>query len=98
RHYVYDARMRLCKRVEPETGASFFSYDAAGNVRWTAEGQSLTYTTSCGNTVVPTSERVLRSYDARNRLVLVDYPDATPDVATTYTADGKVASISRSPT
>lgn len=40
----------------------------------------------------------LRSYDARNRLVLVDYPDATPDVATTYTADGKVATISRAPT
>ncbi|WP_290591503.1 RHS repeat protein, partial [Arenimonas sp. SCN 70-307] len=98
RHYVYDDRMRLCKRVEPETGAALFEYDAGGNVAWTAEGQALTSTSACSNASVPSSERVTRSYDARNRLVLVDYPDATPDVATTYTADGKVATLSRAPT
>ena len=47
--------------------------------------------------VVP-GERVLRSYDNRNRLVLVDYPDSTPDVSTTYTASGMVQTIARSPT
>lgn len=97
RSYVYDPQMRLCKRVEPETGAALFDYDSAGNVAWTAEGQTLTSLT-CDRVAVVPGERVLRSYDNRNRLVLVDYPDSTPDVSTTYTASGMVQTIARSPT
>ncbi|GAB2665385.1 RHS repeat domain-containing protein [Arenimonas aestuarii] len=97
RSYVYDIHQRLCKRIEPETGATLVEYDGAQNIAWTAEGSALT-TSACNRGSVPTSERILRSYDSRNRLTLVDYPDSTPDVATTYTADGKVATISRAPT
>lgn len=93
RHYVYDARMRLCKRVEPETGAALFDYDAAGNVAWTAEGQALA-SLNCDRASVPTSERVVHSYDARNRISLVDYPDSTSDVSTTYFPDGLVQKVS----
>jgi hypothetical protein len=32
RTYVYDANERLCKTIEPETGATVQSYDAASNV------------------------------------------------------------------
>jgi RHS repeat-associated protein len=93
RDYVYDAYQRLCKRIEPETGATIVDYDQAGNVAWTAEGSSLT-SLACDRASVPASERVARTYDARNRLTLVNYPDATSDTTTTYFADGAIQSVS----
>lgn len=97
RNYVYDPRMRLCKRIEPETGALVVEYDGAGNVIWAAEGQLLAGL-ACDRSSVAASERTVRTYDSRNRLTLVDYPDSTPDVSTTYTANGLVESVSRAPT
>ncbi len=38
RWYVYDQHQRLCKFLEPETGANVLAYDAAGNVAWRASG------------------------------------------------------------
>lgn len=40
RSFVYDSSQRLCKRIEPETGVSVFSYDSAGNLDWSAHGLS----------------------------------------------------------
>ena len=93
RHYVYDLNQRLCKRVEPETGATLVEYDNAQNIAWTAEGSTLTDLT-CDRSLVPTSERVSRTYDTRNRLELVNYPDTTADISTTYYADGAVHTTS----
>ncbi|KAA2284724.1 RHS repeat domain-containing protein [Arenimonas fontis] len=92
RQYVYDAQQRLCKRIEPETGATLFAYDAAGNLAWSAEGTNLT-TLSCNRGSVAAADKVLHSYDARNRLILVDYPDSTPDVSTSYHPDGAVHKV-----
>ncbi|KAA2285531.1 RHS repeat domain-containing protein [Arenimonas fontis] len=92
RQYVYDAQQRLCKRIEPETGATLFAYDAAGNLAWSAEGTGLS-TLSCDRGSVAAADKVLRRYDARNRLILVDYPDDTPDVSTTYHPDGAVHQV-----
>jgi YD repeat-containing protein len=47
RSYVYDANQQLCKRIEPETDATAFGYDAAGNLAWSASGLDLPSTTSC---------------------------------------------------
>ena len=46
RSYVYDSNsnQRLCKRVEPESGATLMDYDGANNVVWSAEGTALTVT------------------------------------------------------
>jgi YD repeat-containing protein len=41
RSYVYDAYERLCKTIEPETGATIQDYDLANNVGWRATGLSL---------------------------------------------------------
>jgi RHS repeat-associated protein len=92
RQYVYDAQQRLCKQIEPETGAALFAYDAAGNLAWSAEGTNLT-TLSCNRGSVAAADKVLHSYDARNRLILVDYPDSTPDVSTSYHPDGAVHKV-----
>lgn len=96
RHYVYDAHQRLCKRVEPETGATLVDYDAAGNLAWSAEGSSLTSLT-CDRASVPAGHKVLRSYDARNRLTLVDHPGTTADIATAYYPDGALQAITSGP-
>ena len=47
RRYGYDAHQRLCKTIEPETGATIQAYNAAGNLAWRASGQSSTSTAAC---------------------------------------------------
>ena len=92
RTYIYDANQRLCKRIEPESGVTLIDYNAAGNVAWTADGTSWTKI-ACDRHMVAASEKTLRSYDARNRPTLVNFPDTSADIATTYYPDGAVSSI-----
>jgi RHS repeat-associated protein len=97
RHYVYDGDQRLCKQVEPETRASVFGYDAAGNLAWSAAGLSLSAARSCDREWVGAADKTVRHYDAMNRLTLVDFPDATVDIASSYTPDGRVATLGAGP-
>lgn len=97
RHYVYDGDQRLCKQVEPETRASVFGYDAAGNLSWSAAGISLSTARSCDREWIGSAEKTVRHYDAMNRVTLVDFPDATVDIATTYTPDGLVSTLGAGP-
>lgn len=92
RSYVYDAQQRLCKRIEPETGASVVDYDAAGNVAWSAEGQNLLANT-CDRASVPASEKTNFVYDAMNRVTSVTYPDGINNTTSTYEADGKLKTV-----
>jgi hypothetical protein len=39
RYFVYDVHQRLCKQIDPESGASVFGYDAANNQIWSAEAR-----------------------------------------------------------
>lgn len=91
RRYVYDSAQRLCKRIEPETGAHLFGYDAADNLEWSVHGGA-----STGNQcdAMPTL-RIQRSHDARNRLSGINYPDATADIGYTYYPDGTLWTASR---
>ena len=97
RTYVYDDAQRLCKRIEPESGATLFDYDAAGNLAWRAEGQNLLSKT-CDRQSVPVSARILMSYDARNRLTRTDYPGTTPDIDRSYYADGAPRTVTSAAT
>ncbi len=91
RRYVYDGQQRLCKVIEPETGSTVMAYDAAGNLAWSAAGLDLPSATSCDLAVAEASGRVVRrSYDARNRLATLRFPDRNGDVDYSYTADGLV--------
>jgi YD repeat-containing protein len=84
RSFVYDSAQRLCKRIDPESGATVFDYDVAGNLQWSADGltqPNVSSTTACNRENVPTAQRVMRSYDVMGRLGTVDYPDSTDDLA-----------------
>ena len=91
RTFVYDANQLLCKRIEPETGATLFAYDGADNLAWSAPGTSLTGNT-CDRGSVTSGQMITRSYDARNRLLSVVYPDGVSNTEYTYAADGAMLS------
>ncbi|MFT4257291.1 MAG: RHS repeat protein, partial [Pseudoxanthomonas sp.] len=66
RDYTYNANQEPCRAVEPETGATLYGYDAAGNLKWSAAG--LPTDTACetnGTSTTVAARRVDRSYDAR---------------------------------
>lgn len=94
RTYTYNGNQELCRMVEPETGATLMGYDDAGNLAWSAAGlASGTACHSTGLTGTISPQRVARTYDARNRVITVDYPAGTDDITTTYEADGAVSSV-----
>jgi len=94
RRYVYDANHQLCKTIEPETGATVSAYDAAGNLAWSAAGTALTGTTTCDTASAQSSGRaVTRTYDARNRLIALRFPDGRGNQDWSYTPDSLPASV-----
>lgn len=89
RRYVYDAQQRLCKVIEPETGAAVMEYDGAGNLTWSAAGLALPDAGRCDRESAWSSgRRVDRVYDARNRLVELRFPDGRGNQRWEYTPDG----------
>ncbi|WP_249405158.1 RHS repeat protein [Stenotrophomonas sp. CFBP 13725] len=94
RSYVYDSGQRLCKSVEPETGATLLASDAADNLIWSAAGMDLADATTCSlDSAAADVRKVSRGYDARNRLVSLRFPDANGNQDWTYTPDGKPATV-----
>ena len=94
RTYVYDGNQRLCKTIEPETGATVVDYDAAGNIAWTASGLDLTDAGACNRTEASASgRRVDRAYDALNRVVRIRFPDRNGDQDLSYRNSGEVQSV-----
>ncbi len=97
RKYVYDGNAQLCKTIEPETRVTVTGYDAAGNPSWSAAGldaNAYASTTDCQHATAYASGRVsTRTYDTRNRLSVLDFPDHRGKQVWTYTPDGKPASI-----
>lgn len=89
KHLYYDAQQRLCRMSEPETGSSVSHYDAAGNVDWSASGQSITGS-GCGDDQVASGDQVKRSYDAMNRVTGINYPDGKASASFSYDARGHV--------
>jgi RHS repeat-associated protein len=94
RRYVYDGYQRLCKTIEPETGANVQAYDAGNNIAWRASGLGLTAATSCDQASVPETSKVSYGYDARNRLTSTTYGDGSPSTSSGHTADGLLSQIS----
>ncbi|PPT47052.1 wall-associated protein [Xanthomonas arboricola] len=94
RSYVYDANQQLCKVIEPESGSTVMAYDAAGNLSWSASGLDLPSTTSCDLDAAAASGRqVLRTYDSRNRLKTLRFPDKNGNQDWSYTPDGLPAQV-----
>lgn len=93
RSYVYDPRQQLCKSVEPETGATIMAYDDAGNLAWSKAGATQTSLTSCNTADIPAAQRTTRTYDGRNWLRTLNFPDGRGNQSWTYTRDGLPATI-----
>lgn len=94
RTYRYNSHQELCASVEPEVGATLMGYDAAGNLAWSASG--LPAATACendGSSGVVATRRVQRTYNNRNMLTALTFPDGNGDQAWTYTPDGKPSQI-----
>lgn len=89
RSYVYNPQQELCKSVEPETGATMMGYDAAGNLVWSAAGLSQAGTNGCDVAEAHASgRRIDRTYDARNRLKQLIFPDGNGDQSWSYNNAG----------
>lgn len=94
RSYVYDGQQQLCRSVEPESGATAMAYDAAGNLAWSAAGLALTAANGCETATAQASgRRVDRSYDSRNRLNQLSFPDGNGNQTWSYTAAGKPSQV-----
>jgi len=97
RAFVYDGYQQLCKRIEPETDATVLEYDPAGNLLWSAAGIAAPAMNDCSRATAGSSGRaVSRTYDARNRLRTLTFPDGRGDQLWSYTADGLVKSVTTS--
>jgi RHS repeat-associated protein len=80
-NFTYDLEGRRTSMLYPGGSHEDWAYDAVGNV--------LTSTTRSGQAKTCT-------YDVRNRNVLCDWSDTTPDVAKTYDAAGRLLTIASS--
>ncbi|HKT29756.1 hypothetical protein [Dyella sp.] len=91
RQYIYDANMRVCRTIEPETGSTVVDYDAGSRVTWSAQGLAINGN-GCGREQVADAAKTFRSYDAMNRVLSVAYPAGTLSSQFTYDAMGRVTS------
>jgi RHS repeat-associated protein len=93
RQYVYDSFGRVCKKLEPETGASLFDYDAVGNLIWSVQGSALN-TATCDRASVAAADKTVNTYNNMNRVTAVDAPNGTDgDKNYFYDADGALNRI-----
>ncbi|HEY0659730.1 MAG TPA: RHS repeat-associated core domain-containing protein [Lysobacter sp.] len=91
RSYVYGGAQRLCIVTEPETGSTVSVFDNADNLDRSASGLVIPSGTSCSSAkaLADASGRVVhRTYDARNRITSLSFPDGRGNTTHTYTDDG----------
>jgi RHS repeat-associated protein len=91
RSYLYGGAQRLCIVTEPETGSTVSVFDGADNLSWSASGLVIPSGTSCADakTLASASGRMVnRTYDARNRVASLSFPDGRGNQTWNYTPDG----------
>ncbi|WP_370565543.1 RHS repeat domain-containing protein [Luteimonas sp. C3_2_a3] len=96
RRYVYGGAERLCIVTEPETGSTVYGFNGADLLVQTAAGLTLPSGISCRDAKTQawsSGRRVDRSYDKRNRLTSVTYPDNLGNTSYSYTPDGLLAQV-----
>lgn len=94
RNYVYDAKQRLCKTIDPEIGTTKQQWDDANNLIWRAIGVTGNSLTECYLDYATAAEKISYQYDTLNRLTTTTYGDGSPSITRTYTPDGLPNTIS----
>ncbi len=95
RTLVYGEGGSLCKSIEPESGSTVMGYDGADNTIWTASGLDLPDPGNCEAAAAHgSSRRVDLTYDSRNRVSTLSFPDGNGNQIWTYAADGLPTRIS----
>jgi YD repeat-containing protein len=89
---LYDSYYRLCRTTEPESGSTVMAYDAANNLQWSAQGQTITDGT-CGQGAVAGGAQTARTYDAMNRVKTITPPTGTQSTSYTYDARGNISNV-----
>jgi len=89
---MYDPYHRLCRTTEPESGSTVMAYDAANNLAWSAQGQTITDGT-CGQGDVASTAQTVRTYDPMNRVLSITPPAGTQTTNYTYDAVGNVTTV-----
>ena len=93
RSYAYDAYQELCGLAEPETGTTAFGYDGADNLVWSAAGlAALSGSCYTQSQAASSGREVTRTYDKRNRLLTITWPDGSSNASFGYYPDGALAS------
>lgn len=92
RLYAYNTYQELCASREPETGDSYFGFDGAGNLAWSASGFT-SASVGCVSGATAASRRVDRTYDARNRIKSLVFPDGLGNTTYEYEPDGLLSSL-----
>jgi RHS repeat-associated protein len=94
RAWVYSGS-KVCKSLDPESGATVTGYDASDNPVWSASGLTgLDSLTDCSvDQALASGSVVRREFDGRNRLTRVLYPDGRGDELRTYERDGLLSSV-----
>jgi YD repeat-containing protein len=85
---TYDSYHRLCRTTEPESGSEVMAYDAANNLAWSAAGLAITGT-GCGQEQVAAAAQTSRTYDAMNRVTMIQPPAGTQSTQYHYTPLGQ---------
>ena len=86
---TYDSYHRLCRTTEPESGSTVMAYDGANNLAWSADGLAITGT-GCGQDQVLAAARTTRTYDAMNRVTMIQPPSGTQNTSYGYDAMGRM--------
>jgi YD repeat-containing protein len=68
------------------------AYDAANNLQWSAQGQTITDGT-CGQSDVAGGAQTARTYDAMNRVKTITPPAGTQSTSYTYDVRGNISNV-----
>ncbi len=88
RSFAFDSFQRPCRRLDPESRATYWGYDAASQITWEAEGQVIS---SCPS-AAPTDASLFQ-YDAMGRKKLDDHPGIEDDNNYVYDLAGNLTSL-----
>ncbi|MFT4046983.1 MAG: RHS repeat-associated core domain-containing protein [Solimonas sp.] len=89
RSFLYNSNALPCLRSDPESGSTLWGYDAAGQLRWEAKGQT---STTCLSS--KPSGATAFTYDALGRKIHDDYSGTADDVAYGYDGANNLISVS----